>query len=428
MLKPKPTRGDTAWFVKDRFGMFIHWGLYSLPSRHEWVQSNEKIAPEDYYERYFKHFNPTQYEPKLWAKAAREAGMKYAVLTTKHHEGFCLWDSKFTDYKAPNTPCAKDLLKPYVEAFRAEGLQVGFYYSLIDWHHPDFPIDVYHPLRDHPDAAELNKKRDIRRYAEYLRNQVTELLTTYQPDILWCDFSYPNNAYKGLPGKGHEQWESENLLDIIRSISPKIVLNNRLDLPAEQADIHTPEQIQPTEWVRVNGEPVVWEACQTFSGSWGYHRDEETWKSPEQLIMMLINTVSCGGNLIMNVGPTSLGTFDPRAIQALGVYRDWMDRHSDAIYGCTQSDYQAPQDCRLTQNGNKLYVAVFAWPFRFLRLDGLGGKVEYARFLHDGSEVITTVPEWEAGQLSVKPDSLLMTLPIKKPDVVVPVIELTLKS
>ena len=152
MLKPKPTAGDTSWFVRDRFGMFIHWGLYALPSRHEWVQSREQITPQDYYEHYFTRFDPYQYDPRKWAVAAREAGMKYVVITSKHHEGFCLWDSDFTDYKVTNTPYGKDLLVPFVEAFRAEGLRVGFYYSLIDWHHPEFPIDIIHPLRDHPDA------------------------------------------------------------------------------------------------------------------------------------------------------------------------------------------------------------------------------------------------------------------------------------
>ncbi len=328
MLKPKPTTGDTSWFIQDRFGMFIHWGLYSLPARHEWVQSHEKIAPEVYSEKYFKHFNPTKYDPRLWAKAAREAGMKYVVLTTKHHEGFCLWDSQFTDYKVTNTPYGKDLLTPFVEAFRAEGIRVGFYYSIIDWHHPEFPVDVFHPLRDHPDVAEINEARDVRKYAEYLHSQVQELLTRFNPEILWCDFSYPNATYKGLPGKGRNDWQSESLLAMIRSISPKIIVNNRLDLPIA-ADIYTPEQVQPTEWVKVDGEPVVWEACQTFSGSWGYHRDEETWKSPEQLIMMLINTVALGGNLLMNVGPTSLGTLDSRALKALGVYGDWMALHSE---------------------------------------------------------------------------------------------------
>jgi alpha-L-fucosidase len=427
MLKPKPTTGDTTWFVSDRFGMFIHWGLYALPSRHEWVQSREKIGPEVYYERYFKRFDPYQYDPRKWAIAAREAGMKYVVLTSKHHEGFCLWDSDFTDFKVTNTPYGKDLLNPFVQAFRAEGLKVGFYYSLIDWHHPEFPIDMFHPLRDHPDAEKMNESRDIQIYAEYIYNQIEELLTRFNPEILWCDFSYPNREYKGFPGKGRHDWGSEKLVKMIRKHSPKIIINNRLDLPTA-ADIYTPEQVQPTEWVKVDGEPVVWEACQTFSGSWGYHRDEATWKSPGQLIRMLINTVSCGGNLLMNVGPTSLGTLDTRAYGALDVYRDWMATHSPAIYGCTQSEFTTPQDCRLTQNGDKVYVHIYAWPFKFLYLKGLGGKVAYACFLHDGSEVGMQLPDWESTHLNVTPNTLVLSLPIQKPVVVVPVIELSLKT
>lgn len=426
MPKHRPTVGDTSWFVSDRFGMFIHWGLYALPSRHEWVQSQERISPDIYYQRYFERFNPVRYNPSQWAKIARDAGMKYVVLTSKHHEGFCLWDTQFTEYKVTNTPYGQDLLAPFVDACRFEGLRVGFYYSLLDWHHPDFPIDAFHPLRDCPNVAELNANRKIECYTEYLHNQIRELLTRFNPDILWCDFSYPNETYKGLPGKGHKDWQSEKLLSMVREISPKIVMNNRLDLPADQSDVCTPEQVQPMEWVSVDGEPVVWEACQTFSGSWGYHRDEDTWKSPEQLIMMLINTVSCGGNLLMNVGPTSLGTFDPRALKALGVYQGWMALHSDSIYNCTQSEYPAPQDCRLTQNGKRLYVHIYAWPFKFLHLKGLASKVSYARFLYDGSEVPLQISEWDSRQMDIAPDVLTLHLPIKKPDVVVPVIELTL--
>ncbi len=425
MLKPKPTQGDTTWFVHDRFGMFIHWGLYALPSRHEWVQSQEQIPPDDY-RRYFERFNPTQYDPHKWARAAREAGMKYVVLTSKHHEGFCLWDSAYTDYKVTNTSYGKDLIAPFVEAFRAEGLRVGFYYSLLDWHHPDFLIDVFHPLRNHPDVAKLNEGRDMKRYAEYMRNQVRELITQFDPDILWCDFSYPGRDYQGLPGKGRNDWESEQLYALIRELKPNIILNNRLDLPVA-ADIYTPEQVQPLEWVKVNGEPVVWEACQTFSGSWGYHRNEASWKDAGQLIRMLINTVACGGNLLMNVGPTSLGTFDPRALGALAVYRDWMARHGEAIYGCTQSEYTAPRDCRLTQNGDKLYIHVYAWPFKHMVVPELAGKVSYARFLHDGSEVALKPEDWSASQLQIGDDVLVLELPVRQPDAVVPVIELTLK-
>ncbi len=427
MFTPQPTAGDAAWFVQARFGLFIHWGLYALPARHEWVMSVEKIDPTRYAERYLPRFNPTQFDPRAWAGAARAAGMKYAVLTAKHHEGFCLWDSAYTDYKATNTPCGRDLVEPFVEAFRAEGLRVGLYYSLLDWSHPDFTIDVHHPLRDHPDVARLNQGRVMPRYAAYMRNQVTELLTRFDPDILWCDFSYPNRTYNGLPGKGRADWESDQLYALIRRLSPRIILNNRLDMPELRADFYTPEQIQLTQWMHVNGEPVVWEACQTFSGSWGYHRDEDSWKSPEQLIMLLINTVAHGGNLLMNVGPTALGTFDPRAQQALTVYRDWMALHGEAIYGCTQSAFPAPQDCRLTQRGDKVYVHIYAWPFKQLHLPGLGGRVAYARFLHDGSEVPLTSRAWELEYLTTQPDTQLLFLPVRKPAVLVPVVELTLK-
>ncbi|HVO70596.1 MAG TPA: alpha-L-fucosidase [Aggregatilineaceae bacterium] len=420
MLKPKPTQGDTSWFVHDRFGMFIHWGLYSLPARHEWVQSREEISPEDY-RKYFDHFNPDQYDPVQWARIAREAGMKYVIVTAKHHEGFCLWDTQQTDYKAPNTPSGKDVLRPLVDAFRAEGLRIGFYYSLLDWHHPHFPIDIYHPLRNHPDVAQLNQGRDIGVYAAFVHEQVRELLTGFGGiDILWCDFSYPERDYRGLPGKGRRDWQSEKLLKMVCELQPSIIVNNRLDLPADYADVHTPEQVQPDRWVEVDGEPVVWEACQTFSGSWGYHRDEAPWKSPGQLIRMLISTVSCGGNLLMNVGPTSRGTFDPRALHALDVYRDWMALHADSIYGCTQSEFQAPLDCRLTQpadpHDRRLFVHVYAWPFEHLHLTGLAGRVSYAQLLHDRSEILFRSHD----------DRLTLELPVREPEVIVPVIELTL--
>ena len=429
MLKPAPTPGDTGWFVHDRFGMFIHWGLYALPARHEWVKSRELIADEPY-QPYFDHFDPDLYDPREWAAAAKAAGMKYVVLTAKHHEGFCLWDSQLTDYKATNTPYAKDLLRPYVDAFREAGLRVGFYYSLIDWHHPEFPIDIFHPLRDRPDAAELNKQRDIRKYAAYMQGQVRELLTNYgKIEVIWFDFSYPGRDYKGLPGKGRNDWQSEALLKLTRELQPGIIVDNRLDLPPDQADIYTPEQFQPREWVHVDGKPVVWETCQTFSGSWGYHRDETSWKSPQQLIQMLINTVACGGNLLMNVGPTARGALDARAGSALQVYADWMRLHARAIYGCTQSEFAAPADCRFTQNGNRLYLHIFSWPFRHLHLDGFAGKVAYAQLLNDASEIKLLEPgkhdEWSIAE--VASNTLTLDLPVIKPDVVVPVIELFLK-
>ena len=201
--------------------MFIHWGLYAMPARHEWVKTNERI-PEEKYDKYFQYFDPDLYDAREWARQAKAAGMKYAVLTTKHHEGFCMWDTQYTDYKCTNTPARRDLVREYVDAFRAEGLRVGFYYSLIDWHHPDFPIDMLHPRRDDPDAYEQNQGRDMRRYAEYMRNKVTELLTNYgKIDILWFDFSYPDNEVPEktpwMRGKGKDDWEAEKLIALARS-------------------------------------------------------------------------------------------------------------------------------------------------------------------------------------------------------------------
>jgi alpha-L-fucosidase len=434
MLKTLKTDGDTKWFVHDRFGMFIHWGLYALPARHEWVKSNEKI-PDEKYDAYFRHFDPDLYDPGIWAKAASNAGMKYFVVTTKHHEGFCLWDTALTDYKASNTPAGRDLLTPMLEAFRGENIRAGLYHSLIDWHHPQFVIDSFiGPLRDSPDRKKLNRMRNQAKYAEYLHGQIRELLTQFgKIDIMWLDFSYPNRDKKGrVQGKGHESWQSEKLLKMIRDLAPDIILNDRLDLK-KGWDIKTPEQYQPREWVTVNGKPVVWEACQTFSGSWGYHRDETTWKSLDQLIQMLIDTVSNGGNLLLNVGPTGRGELDCRALAQLEGIGQWMRSHSRSIYGCTQAPawIKCPKDCRLTYNPVKkrLYVHIFAWPFQHLFLDGMEGRVEYAQLLNDASEVkMKGLAKWQTTDGDKKYNgTITLNLPVVKPDVTVPVIEIFLK-
>lgn len=417
----RKTPGDTAWFVRDRFGMFIHFGLYAMPARHEWMKNREK-TPEEKYNKYFRYFNPDLFDARRWAEDAKNAGMKYVVLTAKHHEGFCNWDSQYTDYKITNTPFGRDLVREYADAFRAAGIRVGLYYSLIDWHHPDFPIDTLHPRRDDADAFAQNQGRDVRKYAQYMRDQVSELLTNYGDiDILWFDFSYGKAMGTGdkawMKGKSKEDWEAEQLIATARAIRPGIIIDNRTDL---EQDLWTPEQWQPLEWVRheTTNERVVWEACQTFSGSWGYHRDESSWKSPEMLIRMLVNTVSCGGNLLMNVGPTARGEFDVRAKSALAAMGEWMRLHNRAIYGCTQSEFPAPPDCRYTQNGNRLYLHIYAWPFKTIFLEGLAGKIDYCQLLNDGSEIF----------ISEKDGRTAIELPIQKPEVLVPVVEIFLKE
>lgn len=421
--------GDLSWWQDARFGMFIHWGLYSQPARHEWVRHNEKITT-DAYQKYFDLFNPDLFDPKAWAKAAKDAGMKYFVITAKHHEGFCLWDTKYTDYKITNTPFKRDALKEMVEAFRNEGIHVGFYYSLIDWHHPEFTVDRVHPHRECKDDIAKNKQRDMKKYAKYMRDQVTELLTQFgKIDILWFDFSYP-----GENGKGHKDWESEKLLKLIRKLQPHVLLDNRLDLPGA-GDFETPEQYVPSNGLKdKNGKDVPWEGCQTFSGSWGYHRDESTWKSIEMLVQMLVNHVSRNGNLLLNVGPTARGVFDKRALERLAGIGAWMKYHDRSIYGCgcAPEGMIPPENCQYTYNPvtNRLYLHFFAWPFKAVHLPGLAGKIKYAQFLNDASEVLCrdAKSDIHAALNERSPENALtLELPTIKPDATVPVIELFLK-
>jgi alpha-L-fucosidase len=428
----EPAGGDTGWFVRDRFGLFIHWGLYALPARHEWVRHNERIPNETYDRKYFTRFDPDLYDPALWARTAAQAGMKYFVITTKHHEGFCLWDSKLTDYTAVHGPAGRDLLRPMVEAFRGEGLRVGFYHSLIDWHHPHYVLDPHiGPYRDHPEREKMNAGRDQAKYAAYLHGQVRELLTNYgRVDVMWFDFSYPKPDGSG---KGRADWKSEDLLRLVRKLQPGVILDDRLDLPAGW-DVKTPEQFQPREWVTVDGQRVVWEACQTFSGSWGYHRDEASWRDTDELIRTLIDCVSKGGNLLLNVGPTGRGEFDERAVSRLQGIGEWMRRHGRSIYGCTQApdEFKTPEHCRLTWNPEKkrLYVHIFAWPYKHLHLDGqaYAERVEYAQLLNDASEVGLGLDAWHASQAGKSAGSVTLNLPQQKPSAAVPVVELYLKA
>jgi alpha-L-fucosidase len=425
---PKETEAQKVqrmkWWTDARFGMFIHWGVYALPARHEWVKNRERMTNKQY-EKYFEVFNPDLYNPKEWARMAKEAGMKYVVITAKHHEGFCLFDSKYTDYKSTNTPCGKDLIREYVDAFRAEGLKVGFYYSLLDWHHPDYTVDRNHPQRQDSDSAyaRLNKGRDMSRYREYVKNQVRELLTNYgEISIIWFDYSFP-----GKNGKGRADWDSENLLKLARSLQPGIIVDDRLDLKDVEGgwDFTTPEQYKVDKWPEYNGKRIPWETCQTFSGSWGYYRDETSWKSPAQLLELLIESVSKGGNLLLNVGPTARGSFDFRAQERLKAMGEWMKVNSRSIYGCTEApqEFTAPANTLLTYNPEtkRLYIHLLDYPLSRVELKNMADKVKYVQFLHDASEINMTTDRNDAG------NDLILSLPVLKPPVEIPVLEVFLK-
>ena len=352
------------WFIDHRFGMFIHWGIYAIPARGEWVRSTEQISIEDY-EKYFNEFNPTDYNPKAWAKAAKQAGMKYAVMTAKHHDGFCMFDSKLTDYKCTNTKAGRDLIQEYVDAFRAEGIKIGFYYSIIDWHHPDYPAygDRIHPMRNNENFKD--KEHNFDNYLTYMHGQVEELCKNYgKIDIFWFDFSY--NEYKG------EKWKSTELMRMIRSYWPDIIIDNRLEgsgsdlgslVTGEKTeyagDFVSPEQIIPLEPIRNDsGEYIPWESCITMNHHWAYHASDKSFKPADMLIKSLVECVSKGGNLLLNVGPNAKGNIPDESLKILKDIGKWMSVNSESIYGCTLSEIPKPQYGRITQKGNILYYHV----------------------------------------------------------------------
>ena len=421
------------WFVEARFGMFIHFGAYSLASRHEWVKNYENISDADY-QKYVDNFDPDLFDAKEWVAAAKDAGMKYIVLTTKHHEGFCLFDSKYTDYKSTKTPFGRDIVKEFTDACHEAGIKCGFYYSLLDWHHRDYTLDYWYPGckgKTKEELAVLNKGRDFSKYVEYMHNQVRELLTGYgKIDILWYDFTA---QFEGAPWwdtfKHTEDWKGKELLALTRELQPGIIVNDRLG-SGVPADIVTPEQRKTGKWPMWNGKRAPsWETCQTFSGSWGYYRDEMTWKDIRQLLIMIIDNVSKGGNTILNVGPTGRGVFDARAKNRLAKIGEWMKFNGRSIYGCTiaPADIEAPEGTILTFNPkrNRLYVHLLEYPIKTMPIK-FSSKVKYAQFLHDASEIQLQIPREVSGVLRKGADPAFV-LPVVKPNVEIPVIEVVLK-
>ena len=375
----------TEWFRVARFGMFIHWGIYAIPARGEWIRNQEKLTLEQY-QPYFDNFNPVDYNPHEWAEIAKQAGMKYVVLTVKHHDGFCLFDSKYTEYKATNTPAKRDLVKEYVDAFRAAGLKVGFYYSLIDWHHPDYPNVGNHPMTGN---AEWDKKKyNWDNYISYMHNQVAELLTNYgKIDIMWFDYSF--DKYNG------EKWKATELVKMVRELQPGIILDNRLGGNMELAtpedyagDFEGPEQIIPSETVvDYSGRPIPWESCITLNTSWGYMKDNN-YKSATDIIRTMVNCVSKNGNLLLNIGPDAKGNIPLKSIEILQEVGDWMKYNSESIYGCGSSQFSKPEWGWFTQKGNIVYAHILNPNIGQFYLKHMMGKVKKATLLFDGSEMI----------------------------------------
>lgn len=380
----------TEPFRYDRFGLFIHWGLYAVHGEREWVKSDRRMTDEEY-QKYFDNFTAEYYDPKEWARLAKNAGMRYAVLTAKHHDGFCLFDSRYTDYKATNTPAGRDLVREYVDAFRAEGIKVGFYYSLLDWHHPDYPHcgDAFHPMRGN--AKYSDEKRDFSRYIEYMLNQVRELCTDYgKIDIMWFDFSYD--------GKWGEDWKATKLVNMVRELQPSIVIDNRLGCddknfdtaPVYAGDFLSPEQYAPCGgMVDALGRPVPWEMCMTTqSDGWGYCHGNRSFMTARDIAYTLVDCVSKNGNLLLNVGPTSRGEIPEGAVKELEEFGRWMKHNRESIYGCGAADAPMPEWGRMTSDGKHIYCHFFDKSGYRLPVRGIkAGDVEYGILLSDNTVV-----------------------------------------
>ncbi len=373
------------WWHEAKFGMFVHWGLYSLIGRHEWVMELEGI-PVAEYERLAERFKPKPNAAKEWAKLAKRAGMEYMVMTTKHHEGFCLFNTKLTGYCAPKQACGRDLVAEYVEAARAEGLRVGFYYSLMDWHHPD--------------GARCAEDEDARkRFVSYIHGQVRELMTNYgRVDVLWYDVSWPLSA---------EGWESAKMNRMVRELQPDIIINNRSKVPE---DFSTPEQ-------HVRGEPAgrAWEACMTMNESWGYHKADDAWKSPRQILRYLITCARDGGNYLLNIGPKPDGSVPEESVRILNDVGKWTAKYGGSIYGAERCDISHSLFANFTRKGNTLYIHVYFWPGKEWSIGGLKTKVKSARLLPTGEQVEFTQDEFRVH---------FKGLPTEAPDDPISVLEL----
>ncbi len=351
------------WWHEAKFGMFVHWGLYSVVGRHEWVMEMEGIPVKEY-EPLADQFKPKPNAARAWAQLAKRAGMKYMVMTTKHHEGFCNFDSKLTDYCATKRGPGRDLVREYVDAARAEGLRFGFYYSLMDWHHPD-------------GARSLTDEAARRRFVDYINGQVRELMTNYgKVDVLWYDVPWP------LDAKG---WESVAMNTMVRKLQPDIIINNRSKIPE---DFDTPEQRIVASAER------PWESCMTLNDSWGYHVADDGWKTPKTVIRNLITCAHDGGNYLLNIGPTGDGSIPLESVRILSAVGDWTHKNGKAIYGADRCQPSRSRFASFSRKGNTLFMHVHYWPGETIVLGNLLNKVKSVRLLTTNQPVKFEQNEW----------------------------------
>ncbi|MGB6193010.1 MAG: alpha-L-fucosidase [Terracidiphilus sp.] len=378
-----------AWWKAARFGMFIHFGVYSTIGRHEWVMEDEAI-PVSEYAPHAASFHPAVGSPRAWARLAREAGMKYMVMTSKHHEGFCNFDTQLTSYCAPKQGPGRDLAREYVEAARAEGLRVGFYYSLMDWHHPDGAL-----------CATNEEAR--KRFVEYTHGLIGEVLTNYgKIDVLWYDVAWP------LDAKG---WESVRMNEMVFKLQPEIIVNNRNELPG---DFSTPEQ----HIVAESGNRA-WETCMTLNDSWGYQAADDNWKSSKTVIRNLIECVRDGGNYLLNIGPRSDGSIPEPSVKVLSEVGAWMAVNGRSIYESDPCQVRNSTYASFTRIGNTLYMHVHFWPGEYVAISGLMTKVKSAKLVKTGNAV-----PFKQDEFRVR----LTDLPKDAPDYPVTTIEIECES
>jgi alpha-L-fucosidase len=353
-----PARPDPRldWWRAARFGMFIHWGLYAIPAGEwegrtdygEWIRNNAKI-PIDVYHRFQSRFNPVKFDPDAWVRMAKQAGMQYIVITTKHHDGFALFDSKGTTWDVMATPYGRDIIAQLAEACRRGGIRFGLYYSIMDWHHPD-----YLPRRDWELVSRPEAGADFERYVAFMKGQLKELLTNYGPvDVLWFDGQWEKtwNAARG-----------RDLYDYVRGLQPSIIVNNRVG--DGSGDFGTPEQEIPATGLP---DGAAWETCMTMNGNWGYNRADKAFKSTDALVRNLVDIASKGGNLLLNVGPTAEGEFPPESVTRLKELGFFMRVAGESIYGTSASPFPSLPWGRCTQrrldaSTARLYLHVWDRP------------------------------------------------------------------